>query len=226
MVSQKVKKQVVDYLQRAIVAGQLPPEKKLIETEIAEKLAVSRSPVRSAFKELADMGLVEMVPNKGAYVAAKSLTPKEYVERLEFLELLLIQFLFYQEKRSELLNERALTEILKKIDDYRKQRALIEEEMLKFFELLTRDYPNKYYQEVLLQTASDLIRADFKQLTQKTRPFGQLFLYHYEVFIKHVSENNFPLARREVRLWINNLKLEIVDQQDLGDWDKYRKEQD
>ena len=38
MVSQKVKKQVVDYLQRAIVAGQLPPEKKLIETEIAEKL--------------------------------------------------------------------------------------------------------------------------------------------------------------------------------------------
>lgn len=226
MVSQKVKKQVVDYLQRAIVAGQLPPEKKLIETEIAEKLAVSRSPVRSAFKELADMGLVEMVPNKGAYVAAKSLTPKEYVERLEFLELLLIQFLFYQEKRSELLNERALSEILKKIDDYRKQRALIEEEMLKFFELLTRDYPNKYYQEVLLQTASDLIRADFKQLTQKTRPFGQLFLYHYEVFIKHVSENNFPLARREVRLWINNLKLEIVDQQDLGEWDKYRKEQD
>ncbi|HCT95939.1 GntR family transcriptional regulator [Vagococcus sp.] len=226
MVSQKVKKQVVDYLQRAIVAGQLPPEKKLIETEIAEKLAVSRSPVRSAFKELADMGLVEMVPNKGAYVAAKSLTPKEYVERLEFLELLLIQFLFYQEKRSELLNERALSEILKKIDDYRKQRALIEEEMLKFFELLTRNYPNKYYQEVLLQTASDLIRADFKQLTQKTRPFGQLFLYHYEVFIKHVSENNFPLARREVRLWINNLKLEVVDQQDLGDWDKYRKEQD
>ncbi|MGX6973370.1 winged helix-turn-helix domain-containing protein [Vagococcus lutrae] len=226
MVSQKVKKQVVDYLQRAIVAGQLPPEKKLIETEIAEKLAVSRSPVRSAFKELADMGLVEMVPNKGAYVAAKSLTPKEYVERLEFLELLLIQFLFYQEKRSELLNERALSEILKRIDDYRKQRALIEEEMLKFFELLTRDYPNKYYQEVLLQTASDLIRADFKQLTQKTRPFGQLFLYHYEVFIKHVSENNFPLARREVRLWINNLKLEIVDQQDLGEWDKYRKEQD
>ena len=224
MVSQKVKKQVVDYLQRAIVAGQLPPEKKLIETEIAEKLAVSRSPVRSAFKELADMGLVEMVPNKGAYVAAKSLTPKEYVERLEFLELLLIQFLFYQEKKSELLNERALSEILKKIDDYRKQRALIEEEMLKFFELLTRDYPNKYYQEVLLQTASDLIRADFKQLTQKTRPFGQLFLYHYEVFIKHVSENNFPLARREVRLWINNLKLEVVDQQDLGDWDKYRKE--
>lgn len=224
MVSQKVKKQVVDYLQRAIVAGQLPPEKKLIETEIAEKLAVSRSPVRSAFKELADMGLVEIVPNKGAYVAAKSLTPKEYVERLEFLELLLIQFLFYQEKRSELLNERALSEILKKIDDYRKQRALIEEEMLKFFELLTRDYPNKYYQEVLLQTASDLIRADFKQLTQKTRPFGQLFLYHYEVFIKHVSENNFPLARREVRLWINNLKLEIVDQQDLGEWDKYRKE--
>lgn len=224
MVSQKVKKQVVDYLQRAIVAGQLPSEKKLIETEIAEKLAVSRSPVRSAFKELADMGLVEMVPNKGAYVAAKSLTPKEYVERLEFLELLLIQFLFYQEKRSELLNERALSEILKKIDDYRKQRALIEEEMLKFFELLTRDYPNKYYQEVLLQTASDLIRADFKQLTQKTRPFGQLFLYHYEVFIKHVSENNFPLARREVRLWINNLKLEVVDQQDLGDWDKYRKE--
>ena len=128
----KSKKQVVDYLRRAIVAGQLPPEKKLIETEIAEKLAVSRSPRRSAFKELADMGLVEMVPNKGAYVVAKSLTPKEYVERLEFLELLLIQFLFYQEKRSELLNERALSEILKKIDDYRKRRALIEEEMLKF----------------------------------------------------------------------------------------------
>lgn len=115
MVSQKVKKQVVDYLQRLNCGRSIATRKKLIETEIAEKLAVSRSPVRSAFKELADMGLVEMVPNKGAYVAAKSLTPKEYVERLEFLELLLIQFLFYQEKRSELLNERALSEILKKL---------------------------------------------------------------------------------------------------------------
>ena len=45
-------------LQRAIVQGQLRPNQRLIEAELAETLDVSRTPVREALQRLAFDGLV------------------------------------------------------------------------------------------------------------------------------------------------------------------------
>lgn len=56
-------------LRRAILTGELVAGARLSETEIARTMRVSRSPVREAIAHLEQEGLVERIPNRGAFVA-------------------------------------------------------------------------------------------------------------------------------------------------------------
>jgi DNA-binding GntR family transcriptional regulator len=57
---------VVQRLRALIVEGRIPPGQKLNERELAERLQVSRTPLREALKLLTAEGLVEHLPNRGA----------------------------------------------------------------------------------------------------------------------------------------------------------------
>jgi DNA-binding GntR family transcriptional regulator len=59
---------VTAQLRAAIVSGQLAPGEKLTEVAMAERLGVSRSPVREALKRLESMGLVRSQVNYSTYV--------------------------------------------------------------------------------------------------------------------------------------------------------------
>jgi DNA-binding GntR family transcriptional regulator len=59
---------VLDAIKRAILAGELRPGQSLVETELAQMLGVSKTPVREALKTLAGAGLVTMSPYRGAAV--------------------------------------------------------------------------------------------------------------------------------------------------------------
>lgn len=67
-----VKDQVYQILKEEILMGALAPGEKLIEQSIADRLHVSRSPVREAIKQLTGDGLVVSPPNKGARVRTLS----------------------------------------------------------------------------------------------------------------------------------------------------------
>jgi DNA-binding GntR family transcriptional regulator len=60
--------QVYAYLLGEIVRGALPPGERLVEQQIAEKLSLSKTPVREAIARLARDGLVTITPQKGAEV--------------------------------------------------------------------------------------------------------------------------------------------------------------
>ncbi len=53
-----LKTQLVELLREAIVTGLLPPDSRLIERELSERLGVSRLPVRDALNQLEGEGLV------------------------------------------------------------------------------------------------------------------------------------------------------------------------
>jgi DNA-binding GntR family transcriptional regulator len=59
---------VLDAIKHAILTGELRPGQGLVETELAQTLGVSKTPVREALKTLAGSGLVTMSPYKGAAV--------------------------------------------------------------------------------------------------------------------------------------------------------------
>ena len=57
-------------LRERILAGELEPESRLHQEGISAELGVSRTPVREAIARLAAEGLVELLANRGARVAA------------------------------------------------------------------------------------------------------------------------------------------------------------
>jgi DNA-binding GntR family transcriptional regulator len=59
---------VLEAIKHAILTGELRPGQALVETDLAEVLGVSKTPVREALKTLAGAGLVTMNPYKGAAV--------------------------------------------------------------------------------------------------------------------------------------------------------------
>ena len=60
---------VFNTLRRAILKGELEPGERLMEIALANKLGVSRTPIREAIRKLELEGLVVMIPRKGAEVA-------------------------------------------------------------------------------------------------------------------------------------------------------------
>ncbi|PIB25134.1 GntR family transcriptional regulator [Amylibacter kogurei] len=78
--------QVFDELQKHILTLELPPSTKISETEVANKMGVSRQPVREAFKRLAKLGFLEIRPQSGTKI---SLISEESVLRARFIRIAL-----------------------------------------------------------------------------------------------------------------------------------------
>lgn len=72
---------VFNTLRQAILTGELKPGERLMEIHLAEKMGVSRTPIREAIRKLELEGLVTMVPRRGAEVA--QITEKSMTDVLE-----------------------------------------------------------------------------------------------------------------------------------------------
>ena len=72
---------VFNTLRQEILTGKLKPGEHLREITLANKIGVSRTPVREAIRMLELEGLVKMIPRKGALVA--DISQKELTDVLE-----------------------------------------------------------------------------------------------------------------------------------------------
>lgn len=72
---------VFNTLRKAILTGELKPGERLMEIHLANRLGVSRTPIREAIRKLELEGLVKMIPRRGAEVA--QITEKSLKDVLE-----------------------------------------------------------------------------------------------------------------------------------------------
>ena len=77
--------QVKDRLLQDILAGRYPPEARIVETSLARELGVSQAPVREALRGLEALGLVEILPFRGARIRRPSISEllEAYTVRFE-----------------------------------------------------------------------------------------------------------------------------------------------
>ncbi len=63
-----LRQEVLTALRTAILANEIGAGSRLLEADVAEKMGVSRAPVREAIRHLEQEGLVEIFPHRGAVV--------------------------------------------------------------------------------------------------------------------------------------------------------------
>ncbi len=71
-VAPSASERALEYLREAIIDGTFPPESMLSEAEVADRLGMSRTPVRVALARLQDEGWVRIYPKRGAMVRGLS----------------------------------------------------------------------------------------------------------------------------------------------------------
>lgn len=104
---------IYNVLRSEIVALEVLPGQALSENELADRLSVSRTPIREAIIRLADEGLVEVVPQLGTFVS-----------RISVRDVLEVQFI------RETLECASLPQAIQRIsdDDERSLRRLLDEQ--------------------------------------------------------------------------------------------------
>ncbi len=86
MEAQSLTALVLEHLRSRIITGELEPEKRLNENDLAAKLEISRHPIREAFRILESERLVYSVPRKGVYVTG--LSTKDMIEVYQAREMI------------------------------------------------------------------------------------------------------------------------------------------
>ena len=77
--TQPIREVVYERLKEALLEGRLRPGDRLVESELAQRLQVSRTPVREALRRLEAEGMLESLPRKGLVVKDYSLEEIEEV---------------------------------------------------------------------------------------------------------------------------------------------------
>jgi len=81
MESRPIREIAYEVLKHAIITGEIPAGERIVETEYADRLHISRTPLREALRRLTTEGLLEALPKRGLRVTSP--TEAEIAELFE-----------------------------------------------------------------------------------------------------------------------------------------------
>ena len=79
MESRPIREIAYEVLKHAIITGEIPAGERIVETEYADRLHISRTPLREALRKLERDGLVEYVQRRGVIVRAFTIADVEEI---------------------------------------------------------------------------------------------------------------------------------------------------
>ena len=198
---------VFQTLRNAILKGELKPGERLMEIALAQRLGVSRTPVREALRKLELEGLVLMIPRRGAVVA--DITSKDLADVLEVREAL--EDLAVQ-KACDNMTEEQLTELKQAANEFK--RAAEAEDLLalgaadmKFHDCIYEATGNRRLQQMLLNLREQMYRYRMEYMKDK-RMYRQIIEEH-DAIRKAIKKKDKEKAGIFIRQHIENQQMTI-----------------
>ena len=117
--SKPIREIAYETLKHAIITGEIPAGVRIVETEYADRMHISRTPLREALRKLERDGLVEYVLRRGVVVRAFTIADVEEIYTIRnALEMLTLPAIIENATPEDI---RALREKLHEMDDLLKQ---------------------------------------------------------------------------------------------------------
>ena len=196
-------------LRQAILRGELKPGERLMEIQLANKLGVSRTPIREALRKLELEGLVNMVPRKGAEVAditEKSL--RDVLEVRKALEELSVQLACEKITEEEIEELKRVAERFK--DTLNDQDVTkIAEADVAFHDVIYTATDNQKLILLLNNLREQMYRYRVEYL-KKEEAYPQLIAEHEEL-IDNISKRNKEEATRIMCEHIDNQVATVIN---------------
>ena len=190
--------QVYKTLREAIINGGIKPGKKISELEIADKLNVSRTPVREAFHMLELEDLIIIIPQKGVFVAGIK-------SKKEINDIFLVR-MELEGLAAALAAKNISQNQIEKLNNYINQiKKCIQEDDLKkciqidisFHNIIKEASDNKWLEKNLDNLFEQITRFRAKSLGKKGR-MEEALTEHKKLGIA-ISEGNSELAQKLAR---------------------------
>ena len=199
---------VFNTLRQAILKGELAPGERLMEIQLAERLGVSRTPIREAIRKLELEGLVLMVPRKGAEVAKiseKSL--KDVLEVRRSLEELAIELAcqrMTEEEFGELeARQKAFSAAIETGDSMQ-----IAESDEAYHDVIYASTGNARLVQILNNLREQMYRFRLEYI--KDRDKRQVLMAEHEHIMKALRGRQMQEAKRAIREHIDNQEITVL----------------
>ena len=197
-------------LRQAILTGDLKPGERLMEIHLANKLGVSRTPIREAIRKLELEGLVTMVPRRGAQVAQiteKSMSDVLEVRRaLDELAVELACLRITDEEKEKLKEACAAFEKAVVIDDI---RAIAKADVA-FHDIIFQSTGNARLSQLVNNLAEQMYRYRYEYIKDEKR-HDVLVNEHLKIY-DSIIQGDIPSAKEAIRVHIENQEKSIIRQ--------------
>ena len=196
-------------LREAKKMGELKPGERLMEVQLAQKMGVSRTPVREAIRKLELEGFVIMIPRKGAHVA--KLSVKDIMDVLEVrasLDGLATSLAAERIAESEL---KELRQVQSQFDSYVEKDNLqgVIKKDVEFHDVIYKASKN----DKLIQISNNLREQVYRFRVIYLKDFRstkEVIREHMEIY-QAISNRDPDAARKAAEKHIKNQELMIVD---------------
>ncbi|NLL78149.1 MAG: GntR family transcriptional regulator [Clostridiales bacterium] len=201
---------VFNTLRKAILTGELKPGERLMEIHLANKLGVSRTPIREAIRKLELEGLVTMIPRRGAEVAQiteKSL--KDVLEVRRALDALCAKLAcerITEEEKEQLKDACAEFERATRIKD----ATVIAKADVALHDIIVAATGNQRLVQLVNNLAEQMYRYRFEYIKDESQ--HDRLIEEHRIIYESIMNKDCEEAAKAAELHIDNQEISIIKQ--------------
>ena len=196
---------VFQTLRQAILTGEFMPGERLMEIALANRLGVSRTPVREAIRKLELEGLVVMIPRKGAEVAKITVSDLKDVLEVrchleEFAATIACQRITEEEKQELKVAMEAFEDAIDK-----KDLKLIAERDVEFHDVIFKATKNKRLLQIINNLREQIYRYRIEYI--KDFDYHDTLVREHREIMKTIISGEQEAAEKIMKTHIYNQEI-------------------
>ncbi len=201
---------VFNTLRKEILTGELKPGERLMELHLANRLGVSRTPIREAIRKLELEGLVIMVPRKGAEVA--QITEKSLKDTLEVrraLDALCVELACDRIGSEELTALSDACDAFEKATMTRNPQKIAQADVA-LHDIIVQATGNSRLVQLVNNLSEQMYRYRFEYIKEESS--HEQLMKEHRIIYESIRDKDKETAARTARLHIDNQENSIMKQ--------------